>query len=272
MSAPDDMPPGRDRRAEVLGYLTQVLAVADAEALKLRHDLTDLVSRAVQPVLWLVLFGQVMSHVRGLATSGGSYLDFLAPGVLAQSVLFVAIFYGLSAIWERDLGVLHRYVVSPAPRSALVIGKALGSTIRGLSQALVVYLCAALLGVKLSLNPGHIFAVAGLVILASGLFSTFSLIIACVVKTRERFMGVGQFLTMPIFFASNAIYPVDIMPPWLRVIARGNPLSYEVDGLRAMMLENGVSLYGIGWDFGLLFAMTACLIIIATWMYPRLTQ
>src|ERR1019366_8383084 len=152
------------------------------------------ISRAVQPILWLLLFGQVMGHVRGLATGSASYLDFLAPGVLAQSVLFVAIFYGLSAIWERDLGVLHRYLVSPAPRSALVIGKALASSVRGLAQSLVIYVFAALLGVGLSFAPLHILGVITFIVLASALFSTFSLVIACLVKTRERFMGIGQFL------------------------------------------------------------------------------
>jgi len=255
------------------GYFTQVLAVADAEAVKLRHDPMDLVSRAVQPVLWLVLFGQVMAHVRGLATSNGaSYIEFLAPGVLAQSVLFVAIFYGLSAIWERDLGVLHRYMVSPAPRSALVIGKAIASSVRGISQSLVVYICAALLGVRLSFAPLHILGVVGLIVLASALFSTFSLVIACIVKTRERFMGIGQFLTMPIFFASNAIYPISIMPDWLKLISRVNPLSYEVDGLRALMLSQGASSFGLGLDFGVLFLATAAFVVLATLMYPRLTQ
>ena len=131
----------------IAGYFGQVLAVADAEAQKLRHDPWELGSRAIQPVLWLVLFGEVMARVRGMGTGSVPYLDFRAPGILAQSVLFVSIFYGISAIWERDLGVLHRYMVSPAPRSALVIGKALSSGIRGLSQALVIYLCAAAMGV-----------------------------------------------------------------------------------------------------------------------------
>ena len=253
-------------------FLTQMLAVADAEVVKLRHDPMDLVSRAVQPILWLLLFGQVMGRVRGLATGGGAYIDFLAPGVLAQSVLFVAIFYGLSAIWERDLGVLHRYMVSPAPRSALVIGKALASSVRGLSQSLVVYVCAALLGVGLSFQPAHIMGVIAFIVLSSALFSTFSLVIACIVKTRERFMGIGQFLTMPIFFASNAIYPISMMPAWLRVISRINPLSYEVDGLRSLMLAGRVSQFGLALDYGMLTAVTAAFIVLATRMYPRLTQ
>lgn len=255
----------------IRGYVTQAGAVADAEITKLRHDPMDLASRAVQPILWLVLFGQVMAHVRGMS-AGGSYLDFLAPGILAQSVLFVAIFYGLSAIWERDQGVLHRYMVSPAPRSALVIGKALASSVRGISQAIVVYVCAAVMGVKLSLDPLHIGLVVVLIVMASALFSTFSLIIACIVKTRERFMGVGQFLTMPIFFASNAIYPVEMMPPWLRAVARVNPLSYEVDALRALMLSAGKSQFGLPLDFAVLAVGITIMVMTASRLYPRLTQ
>ena len=267
-----EISPHRSVLAPVGDYVTQVWAVSAAEVTKLRHDPIELISRAVQPVLWLLLFGQVMAHVRGLSVGAGSYLDFLAPGILAQSVLFVAIFYGLSAIWERDLGVLHRYMVSPAPRSALVIGKALASSVRGLSQAIVIYLCAALMGVGLSFRPERIALVVVFIVMASALFSTFSLIIACIVKTRERFMGVGQFLTMPIFFASNAIYPISLMPTWLRAIARANPLSYEVDGLRTLMLSSGQSQFGLAFDLAAL-ALGLCLcVVVATRMYPRLTQ
>jgi ABC-2 type transport system permease protein len=270
MSA-DALPASRSALVLARNYLTQVYAVAAAEVSKLRHDPMDLVSRAVQPILWLLLFGQVMAHVRGLS-AGGSYLDFLAPGILAQSVLFVAIFYGLSAIWERDLGVLHRYMVSPAPRSALVIGKALASSVRGLSQAVVIYVCSALMGVGLSFRPGSIALVALLIVMASALFSTFSLIIACIVKTRERFMGIGQFLTMPIFFASNAIYPIAMMPTWLRTVARINPLSYEVDALRSLMLAAGQSQFGLPLDLAVLAGCIVVLVAIATRIYPRLTQ
>jgi ABC-2 type transport system permease protein len=256
----------------VADYLNQMLAVADAELRKLRHDPMELATRAVQPVLWLVLFGEVMAQVRGLSTGATPYLDFLAPGILAQSVLFVAIFYGISAIWERDLGVLHRYLVSPAPRSALVIGKALSSSVRGLSQAVVIYGCAAAMGVDLSIRPQDIVLVVLLIAVGSGLFSTFSLIIACIVRTRERFMGIGQVLTMPIFFASNAIYPIELMPRWLKAAAAFNPLTYEVDGLRALMLRNGTTVFGLANDFAALLAVTALLVAIAARMYPRMTQ
>lgn len=251
-------------------YTTEVYAVADAEVRKLRHDPSEILTRAIQPAIWLILFGEVMAQVRGLALGTGRYLDFLAPGILAQSVLFAAIFYGISAIWERDLGVLHRYLVSPAPRSALVLGKALSSAIRGLLQAVVVYVLAWTLKVAIDLNPFHLLAVALLISLGSALFSTFSLIIACIVKTRERFMGIGQVLTMPIFFASNAIYPIDIMPTWLKTVALGNPLSYEVDALRTLMLVGGVSKFGLTLDAGILIIIFVVLVAIATRIYPRM--
>lgn len=250
----------------------QVFAVVDAEFRKLRRDPTELITRAIQPAIWLVLFGEVMAQARGLATGSSRYIDFLAPGILAQSVLFAAIFYGIAAIWERDLGVLHRYMVSPAPRSALVVGKAISSGMRGVSQAVVIYLLALLLGIAVNMAPLHLVGVFLLVMLGSGLFSTFSLIIACLVRTRERFMGIGQVLTMPIFFASNAIYPIEIMPAWLKTIARGNPLSYEVDALRALMLEGGVSRFGLMTDATVLVITSFILTMIATRLYPRLTM
>jgi ABC-2 type transport system permease protein len=262
----------RGHLVAVIDYATQVLAVADAEARKLRHDPWELLSRAIQPVLWLVLFGEVMAQVRGLSSGTTPYLDFLAPGILAQSVLFVAIFYGISAIWERDLGVLHRYMVSPAPRSALVIGKALSASFRGLSQAVVIYLCAALMGVNLDFDPRRIVLVILFVALGAGLFSTFSLIIACIVKTRERFMGIGQVLTMPIFFASNAIYPINLMPGWLKTVSSLNPLTYEVDGLRSLMLRGGESTFGLAHDFAALIIAASVFVVIATRIYPRMTE
>jgi len=251
-------------------YATQAFAVAMAEVEKLYHDPLELFTRAVQPVLWLMLFGEVMARVRGVAPGNLPYIDFLAAGILAQSALFVAIFYGIAAIWERDLGVLQRYLVSPAPRSALVLGKGMSAGVRALSQALIVYLLALVLGVGIDLNPLHIVGVVLAIVLGSGLFSTLSLIIACIVRTRERFMGIGQVLTMPIFFASNAIYPLSLMPAWLRVISHGNPMTYEVDALRALMLARAASDYGVATDFGILLAIWVVLTAIAARMYGRM--
>lgn len=261
----------RDGRA-IRDYATQVAGIADAELRKLRHDYTELITRAVQPALWLLVFGQVMARVHGISSTGTNYIDFLVPGILAQSVLFVAIFYGINTIWERDAGILNRYLVSPAPRSALVIGKALSSAVRGLSQAIVVYLIALIEGIQLSGTTFHVIGVIGLVALGAGVFSTFSVVVACIVRTRERFLGIGQLLTMPIFFASNAIYPIHLMPPWLQIVSRLNPLSYEVDGLRSLMLRDGVSVVGIDIDLLVLVVTFAVLIMLAARLFPRMGE
>ncbi|HEX7406787.1 MAG TPA: ABC transporter permease, partial [Candidatus Binatia bacterium] len=200
------------------------------------------------------------------------YLAFITPGILAQSVLFSAIFYGIAVIWERDLGVVHKLLVSPARRSSLVFGKAVSAGFRGLVQAAVIYLIAFVMHVTIRHEPQAIFGVLAGVLLGSGLFSTFSLIIACIVKTRERFMGIGQLLTMPMFFASNAIYPLDLMPGWLRIVAQLNPLTYLVDALRGLMIVGGESVHGYGVDFAVLFAVFAVLLMVAVRLYPTLVE
>jgi ABC-2 type transport system permease protein len=250
-------------------FVSKTLAITELEIRKLRHDFTELITRAIQPVLWLLLFGAVFTRARIIPTGGIPYLDFMAPGILGQSALFVSIFYGVAVIWERDLGITNKFLVSPTPRAALVLGKALSAGVRSLSQAAIIYLLALLLGAKLAWNPLALAGVLFVVVLGAALFSTFSLIIACLVKTRERFMGIGQVLTMPLFFASNAIYPISLMPGWLQVISRVNPLSYEVDALRALMLQNGVSSFGLTVDFAVLLASTIVLVMIGARLYPR---
>lgn len=251
-------------------WLGQCLTLAEMELRKLRRDPTELLTRAIQPALWLMVFGEVFTRVRAIPTGNLRYLDFLAPGVLAQSVLFISIFYGISVIWERDLGLVHKLLVSPASRAALVLGKALSAGVRALSQAVIVYLLAWLLGVKMNWHPLALAGVGVTVLLGAGVFSTFSLIIACIVKTRERFMGVGQIMTMPLFFASNAMYPVAIMPDWLKMVAHFNPLTYEVDSMRALMVQGGASSYGIGADLGVLVFSLAVLTTISARLYPNL--
>jgi len=255
--------------AVVASFVSKTLTIAEFEARKLRHDSTELITRAVQPALWLLVFGEVMARIRAIPTGTLSYLDFFAPGILAQSVLFIAIFYGIAVIWERDLGILHKFLASPTPRAALVLGKALSAGERSLVQAFIIYLLSLLLGVSLRFNLLTLLGVLLVVVLGSALFSTFSLIIACLVKTRERFMGIGQVLTMPLFFASNAIYPISVMPGWLQAISQVNPLTYEVDALRLLMITGGTGVYGLPVDLAVLLGTTAILVVVAARLYPR---
>jgi len=253
----------------IFNFVVDTFTVAELEARKLNHDPTEIITRAVQPALWLLIFGEVLAQIRAIPTGQISYIDFMTPGILAQSVLFIAIFYGIAVIWERDLGILQKMLVSPASRQALVLGKALSAAERGLSQAVIIYLLAMIIGVHINWSLLSVVGVLAIVILGSSLFSTFSLIIACIVRTRERFMGIGQILTMPLFFASNAIYPIAIMPTWLQAVAKGNPLTYEVDALRALMVIGGTSTYGLPIDLVGLVGGIAILVILAAKLYPR---
>jgi ABC-2 type transport system permease protein len=255
----------------MFNYFTQVIkksyVMAEMEARKLWHDPTEMISRAVQPILWLGIFGEALSKVRAIPTGNFSYLQFITPGILTQSVVFVAIFYGLYIIMDRDTGILQKLLVTPTPRLALVWGKMISAGLRGLIQAVVVIIFALILGVQLHISLLSILGIILIVMLGAAVFTGFSMIIASIVKTRERFMGIGSLVTLPLFFASNAIYPISIMPGWLQVVANVNPLSYMVDGLRALMLSGTAT--GVGFDI-LVLALSALVIsAISAWMYPK---
>ena len=256
----------------VAQFTTECFAIADVELRKLIRDPTELLSLAIQPVLWLAVFGQVLSHARGIEAGEAGYLAFMTPGILAQSVLFSAIFYGIAVIWERDLGVVHKLLVSPASRASLVLGKAVAADFRVIAQTVLVYVIALVLHVPVRTEPLAVVGVLLVVGLGSAIFSTFSLAMACIVKTRERFMGIGQVLTMPLFFASNAIYPLSMMPPWLERIATLNPLTYLVDALRGLMVEGEWSVYGLRLDCTVLVAIFAALLVATVRLYPRLAR
>jgi ABC-2 type transport system permease protein len=196
-----------------------------------------------------------------------TYLQFIAPGILTQSVVFVAIFYGLYIIMDRDTGTLQKLLVTPTPRLALVWGKMISAGIRGLSQAFVVFIFALILGIRLHIGPWSILGVIVIIMLGASFFTGLSMIIASIVKTRERFMGIGQVITLPLFFASNAIYPIAIMPGWLRAAARVNPLSYMVDGLRELMLTAGTA--GVGFDIVILAVVSLLISMLSAWFYPK---
>ncbi|WP_371664427.1 ABC transporter permease [Streptomyces sp. NBC_00280] len=247
----------------------RVGAMCAVELQKLRHDRTELYTRAVQPALWLLIFGETFTRIRAIPTGGIPYLDYLAPGIIAQSAMFIAIFYGIMIIWERDAGILTKLLVTPTPRAALVTGKAFAAGVKALIQAVVVIVIAALLGVALTWNPLRLLGVAAAVVLGSAFFSCLSMTIAGIVLTRDRLMGIGQAITMPLFFGSNALYPVSVMPGWLQTVSRINPLSYQVNALRGLLLGTPADL---AVDFGVLLLAAVLSVVAASSLLGRLAR
>ena len=246
-------------------WLRGIAGVVELEVRKLWHDPTEVFTRAVQPALWLLIFGEAISRLRVIPTGGVSYLTFMAPGILAQSMMFISIFFGIAIIWERDLGLMQKMLALPLPRSVFILGKALAAGVRSLAQVVVVVIIALLMSIPLRWQLVPLLGVIATVMIGAMIFASFSMILASIVKTRERFMGLGQLFTMPFFFASNALYPISIMPPWLQVLSRINPLTYVVNLLRGFLVTGQVNAPA---DFGILIAVAAVMVILATWLYP----
>src|SRR3972149_708046 len=141
------------------------------------HDQSDIIIRTIQPVLWLTIFGSVFGQLRQVPLSGVPYLAYMTPGVLAQSVLFMAIFTGVSLVWERDLGQLDRLLCAPIPRTAIVLGKALTGGVKGLFQAGIIFAIALVMGVNIIFNPLYMVAVIAVVLLFGICFSSLSIFV-----------------------------------------------------------------------------------------------
>jgi ABC-2 type transport system permease protein len=250
-------------------FPSRVAAFCIVELQRLRHDRTELATRAVQPILWLLIYGETFTRLHAIPTGRVPYLAFLTPGIVAQSGLFIAIFYGIQIIWERDAGILTKLLVTPTPRSALILGKSFAAGIRAASQVVVVLGLAAVLGVALTHNVAAILGSFVVVMLGAAFFSCLSMTVAGVVLKRDRLMGIGQMITMPLFFASNALYPVKVMPGWLQALSRVNPLSYEVDALRSLLIGSSGDL---ALDFGVMIAAVVVAVTAASSLVGRLAR
>lgn len=242
----------------------------ELELRRLRHDRTELYFRAVQPILWIVIYGPVMSSVRAIPTGDTPYTDFITPGVLIQSTTFLSIFYGLMMVWERDSGILKKLLVTPASRYATVIGRSMASGVRAIFQGLIIIPVALLIGVKFVPNIAYFASAFVIIFFASGGFAAISILVASFMKTRERFMGIGQAIIMPLFFASNALYPIQMMPQILRDFSAVNPLSYVVDAVRGLLITGDLTNLLI--DVAAIVIFDVVMFIVASISFKRIIE
>src|SRR5271155_1468830 len=187
MSAPSAaLPAGsaRGARAVFAGPLARMAAgtyaMAQAEMRKLRHDHLDIVTRSVQPLLWLFIFGTALRSDRALTLGAHDYRAYLAPGVMAQAAMFIAIFFGLAVIWERDVGQLQRLLATPLPRTAIVLGKAAGACVRALVQALLLLVVLAVAGIGVRWTLTGVIGTLAMLTLGTAAFACMSMLLAAV--------------------------------------------------------------------------------------------
>ena len=193
----------------------------------------------IQPLVWLVLMGNSMSGltrnpiaIKMIGT--GNYLEFMTPGIMIMTALFGGVFGGTTVLWDRRLGFLNKMLSAPIHRAAIPLGKLMSIGLQTMLQALVIVIISLFLGVHFITGVPGVFCL----LLISGLFGmimgSISLALAANLKSIETLMAISNFLTMPLMLTSNAMFPVNAMPPWLRGIANVNPLSYAVSAMRTI--------------------------------------
>jgi ABC-2 type transport system permease protein len=220
-----------------------------------------------QPLLFMVAFGFGFGPMYTKASGGANYMDFLAPGIVSMSILFTAVFSGLEVIWDRQFGFLKETFVAPISRTEIMIGKTLGGATIAMIQGLIVLSLTYILGFRV---PGIGSLVLGFVFmfLIALFFTGLGLTIASKMEDMQGFQLIMNFLIMPIFFLSGALFPLENLPPAIYFISRIDPLTYGVDGLRGVL--SGISKFGIYNDLALIVGLTTFICMIGIFMFSKI--
>ena len=238
------------------------------------RDRTRIVSSFVQPLLWLVVFGTGIGAAlrSGFQIAGVSYQQLIFPGIVAQTLLFTAMFMGISVIWDRDFGFLKEILVAPISRFSLFLGKMFGDSTDALIQGVIVFGIALVLGINFSLTA-FLICLPIMLLITIGLVSV-GLVIASFIGSLESFGAIQSFINLPLFFLSGALFPVvGSSVGWLNVAARVNPLTYGVDALKTVILGAAYAPYQIQplvVDIGVIGAFDLVMIGLGTWAFARM--
>ena len=219
-----------------------------------------------QPLLFLLALGFGFGPTFQKA-GGGDYFQFLVPGVIAMSILFTAMFSGIEIIWDRQFGFLKETLVAPVPRLAIMVGRTLGGATVATLQGCIVFVIAMIAGFRPDLSVSLPLALLFMFLIAL-LFTSLGTAVACLLEDMQGFQLIMNFLIMPLFFLSGSLFPLDTAPVVLTMIARVDPLSYGVDGLRGTLI--GVSHFGLSLDIGILASITFAFLWLGSVLFKRI--
>ncbi|MBF8265512.1 MAG: Transport permease protein [Dehalococcoidia bacterium] len=219
-----------------------------------------------QPLLFLVAFGFGFGSIFQRA-GGGDYIQFLAPGIIMMSVLFTAVFSGIDLIWDRQFGFLKETMVAPVSRLEIMIGKTLGGATVAAFQGLLVFVLTLFVGFRpynlLMLPVAVLF-----IFLVAILFTSLGIAVASKLEDMQGFQLIMNFLVMPIFFLSGAIFPLEGLPKAMEIITNLDPLTYGIDGLRHSLINTGK--FGLATDLVVIGSITAVLLVIGSYFFERI--
>ena len=247
------------------------------DLLRLARDRARLVASLAQPMLWLIIIGSGLSPAMrfpGVAqTQGFDYLKFMFPGVVGMTLLFTSMFSAISVAWDREFGFLKEILVAPVPRWAVAVGKILGGSTVAVVQGLVMLAIAPFLGV--AFTPEVALTLLPLMFLLSFAISSMGLVVAVHMKTMEGFQVVMQFLMMPMFMLSGAVFPLQNIPDWMNVLVHINPVAYGVDPIRQVALSatlppsalQALAFNSIQVDLAVEGAFAAVMVVLAVWRF-----
>lgn len=239
------------------------------ELLHFFRSKVTIVASLAQPLVWLILVGNIFSRTRSLpGFPANTYLDFMTPGVLAMVAIFGGAYGGMSIIWDRRIGYLSKLLALPIARSAIVFGKMLSVAIRTALQLIIVLAVAFAAGVRSVTGIAGLPLIILIAILLAFAFSGISLTVGALVKQPETFWAVVNFITVPVLFMSSALFPLEFVPSWLRTLGHFNPVTYAIDPIRTLMTR-GWLIGSIAGDLAIVIAFSALAAGISTAIFVR---
>lgn len=219
-----------------------------------------------QPILFLVALGFGFGPIYEQA-GGGDYIQFLAPGIIAMSILFTAMFAGIEVIWDRQFGFLKETLVAPVPRLSIMLGRTLGGATVAMIQGLVVLVICLLIGFRIETLAYLPLALLFMFLIAV-LFTALGTALAAKLQDMQAFPLIMNFLIMPIFFLSGALFPLEGLGKGMSIVTHINPLTYGVDAIRTTLTE--VSQFGLFIDFMVMFDVTLLILVLGSYLFSKI--
>ncbi len=244
--------------------------ICNREFIKFFREKSRLLGTLARPVLWLFVVGSGMSAlIRPQADF--SYIQFIFPGMIGMTILFSSIFSSISIVWDREFGFMKEMLIAPISRVSIVFGKAFSGTFISTAQALIILLLVPLLGIQVTL--AQFFEVVAASLIVSFCITSLGILIAVRMVSFDGFNVIMNFLVMPMFFLSGAMYPVCSLPAVLKEMSYLNPLTYGVDLFKHALLRNSTPPFGaefsLALDLVIIFAVSAVTIACAAWSFRR---
>ena len=228
------------------------------------REKSRVISALFLPLFWYFIFGGGVGTISSVP--GGNYRHFIFPGFLAMMIIFTALFNGAYIVWDKKIDFLKEVLIAPPSRTTIFIGKMAGGMTDALLQSYILLFIGIILGIPFTLKS-IVLSMGMLFILAAGLVS-MGLIIGSFMESLEGFGLISSFIIYPLFLLSGALYPLDKLPPWMKVLTHIDPATYAVDGLRKIII--GVSSMPLVFDVMVVLGFDAALIIIGTWAFGKL--